>query len=277
MPYAQVHGARLYYETDGAGEALVFIHELAGDHRSWAPQLQAFARTHRCITYSARGYVPSSVPTEGTAYSQKQAGADAIALLDHLGIARAHFVGLSMGGFATVQIGIDYPERVLSLSIASCGSGAEKSVYAQKQADFRQMADEIDAQGVQAFVRRCQADPTRASFQQADPRGWRQFCDRLGEHSDLGMSLTLRHVQGARPSLWDLQDDLARVQAPALILCGDQDDPCLVPSVFLLRTLPRARLAVLPGCGHVLNLEVPDAFNALLRQFLSSLPAARPG
>lgn len=271
MPYAEVNATRLYYEMVGAGEPVVFIHELAGDYRSWEPQLRAFARSHHCVTYSARGYLPSAVPEHGEAYSQKQAAADAIGLLDQLGIERAHFVGLSMGGFATVQIGLDYPERVRSLTIASCGSGSEKQFYAEKQAAFHLMSDEVREHGVQAFIRRCEVDATRASFKQQDPRGWQEFCSMLGEHSDLGMSLTLRYVQGARPSLWDLEDQLARIQAPALILCGDQDDPCLVPSLFLLRTLPNARLAVVPGCGHVLNLEAPETFNHLLGQFLASL------
>lgn len=275
MPIAQLADVNLYYEIDGAGQAVVFIHELAGDYRSWEPQARAFARRWRCVVYSARGYLPSSIPQDGSAYSQKQAAADAIGLLDALGIQKAHFVGLSMGGFATTQIGLDFPERVLSLTIASCGSGSERHLYAQKQAAFHAMSEEIREQGVQAFVRRCEHDATRESFQRRDPRGWREFCRMLGEHDDLGMSHTLRHVQGARPSLWDFESRLAQVQVPVLVMCGDQDEPCLMPSLFLARTFPQAQLAVLPGCGHVLNLEEPDEFNRILGRFLESIDVSR--
>lgn len=271
MPSTSINGFDLYYETAGSGPALVFIHELAGDYRSWEPQMRAFARSHLCVTYSARGYLPSSVPADDAAYSQKQAAADAIGLLDHLGIERAHFVGLSMGGFATVQIGLDYPERVLSLTIASCGSGSERHVYHEKQAAFHRMAQEIRQQGVKVFVDACATDTTRNSFMRKDPRGWAEFCGHLSDHSPEGMAKTLQQVQGGRPSLWDLSESLSDITAPALILCGDLDEPVLQPSLFLSRTLRNADLAIVPGSGHVLNLEEPDTFNQLLRNFLARI------
>ncbi len=233
--------------------------------------MRAFARSHRCISYSARGYLPSSVPDDDSAYSQKQAAADAIGLLDHLGIDRAHFVGLSMGGFATVQIGLDYPERVLSLTIASCGSGSERHMYEQKRAAFHHMAQEIRHNGVKVFVDACSTDPTRTSFMRKDPRGWAEFCEQLSDHSAEGMAKTLANVQGGRPSLWDFAEPLANITAPALILCGDLDEPVLQPSLFLARTLPNAVLAIVPGSGHVLNLEEPETFNHLLRSFLARI------
>lgn len=270
MPHAFVNGVDLYFETVGGGPPLVFIHELAGDYRSWEPQLRAFARRHTCITFSARGYLPSGVPTDPHVYSQRQSAADVIGLLDHLGIDRAHLVGLSMGGFVTLQAGLDFPRRVRSMTIAGCGSGSEPHRYAEKRAAFRAMSQQVAAEGVLAFVRACETEPTRASFRARDPRGWTEFIVRLAEHDPAGLSLTLHQVQGSRPSLWDFEDALRRTRIPALILCGDQDEPCLQPSLFLARTLADARLAVLPGCGHVLNLEEPALFNAFLRDFLAT-------
>src|SRR5690348_18325945 len=75
-------GVRLYVEETGAGLPVLFLHEFAGDHRSWEPQVRALSRRYRCVTYSARGYPPSDVPDDPGAYSQARAVADAIAVLD---------------------------------------------------------------------------------------------------------------------------------------------------------------------------------------------------
>src|SRR2546426_8468737 len=101
-------GVRLYYEETGAGTAVVFVHEFAGDHRSWEPQLRHFSRRYRCIAYNARGYPPSDVPQELERYSQARARDDIRCVLDALGIQRAHVVGLSMGAFATLHFGMVY-------------------------------------------------------------------------------------------------------------------------------------------------------------------------
>ncbi|HEY7200475.1 MAG TPA: alpha/beta fold hydrolase, partial [Candidatus Dormibacteraeota bacterium] len=91
MGYATADdGVRLYWEETGSGTPVLLVHEFAGDHRSWEPQVRELGRTHRCVTYAARGYPPSDVPTEVDRYSQERAVADAVAVLDHLGIERAH-------------------------------------------------------------------------------------------------------------------------------------------------------------------------------------------
>ena len=111
-------GVTLHAEETGQGEPLLFVHEFAGDHRSWEPQVRFFSAAYRCVTYAARGYPPSDVPTDPAAYSQERAVADAIAVLDGLGIGRAHVVGLSMGGFTALHLALGHPERVLSAVVA---------------------------------------------------------------------------------------------------------------------------------------------------------------
>src|ERR671912_2392376 len=118
---------RLYFESTGAGTPIVFVHEFGGNHWSWEPQVSYFSRRHRCIAYAARGYPPSDVPAEVARYSQARAAADIAAVMDGAGIERAHVVGLSMGAFATLHLGLDHPERALSLVVAGIGYGAEKS------------------------------------------------------------------------------------------------------------------------------------------------------
>ena len=128
-------GVQLHYEETGSGTPLVFVHEFAGDHRSWEPQLRHFGRRYRVIAYSARGYPPSDVPASPQAYGQDRATDDILAILDHLGIAKAHICGLSMGAFATLHFGFRYPERAISLCVAGCGSGAEPDTRQRFQAD----------------------------------------------------------------------------------------------------------------------------------------------
>ena len=112
-------GHRLYVEQHGSGEPILFIHEFAGDHRSWKPQVDHFRDRYQCIVYAARGYPPSDVPSELDAYSQARAVDDALAVLDGLRIDRAHVVGLSMGGFCALHLGLRAPERANSLVVGA--------------------------------------------------------------------------------------------------------------------------------------------------------------
>ena len=180
MPHAQSpDGTRLYYEEAGSGYPLLFIHEFAGDHASWEPQLCHFARRYRCIAYNARGYPPSDVPEDAGAYSQELAVADAIAVLDHLGIERAHVVGLSMGGFATIHIGLRHPDRASALVVAGCGYGAPKDARGGFQRETQAVADRLEREGAETVGADYALGPTRVQFQNKDPRGWATFRDRL--------------------------------------------------------------------------------------------------
>ena len=276
MAYATTDdGVRLYYEETGEGVPIVFVHEFAGDHRSWEPQVRFFSRRHRCIAYAARGYPPSDVPESALSYSQTRAAADIAAVLDGAGVERAHVVGLSMGGFATLHFGLDYPERALSLVAAGIGYGAEKT----REAEFRQAA-ELAAQGFEtrgsrAFAEVYGSSAARVQFEAKDPRGWREFVDQLAEHSPLGSANTMRGVQAARPSLYDLEDRLKRLTVPTLIVAGDEDDNSLQPSIFLKRTIPASGLLVLAKTGHTINLEEPAAFNQAVADFLAQVAAGR--
>jgi pimeloyl-ACP methyl ester carboxylesterase len=264
-------GVTLYVEEAGRGFPVLFVHEFAGDHRSWEPQVRALSRRYRCITYNARGYPPSGVPPDPAAYSQARAVADAVAVLDGLGVDRAHVVGLSMGGFATLHLGLRHPDRARSLVVAACGYGAPP----EKRDAFREesivIADAFAAEGAAAVAERYAVGPARVQFQNKDPRGWAEFAAQLAEHSAQGSALTMRGVQAERPSLYDLTDELRALEVPTLIVSGDEDEGCLEPSLMLKRTIPTAGLAVLPKTGHTCNLEEPDAFNRLLERFFADV------
>jgi 3-oxoadipate enol-lactonase len=125
MPHAVTKdNVRLHFEEAGSGTPIIFLHEFAADHTNWEPQMRYFSRGHRCIAYSARGYTPSDVPPTSDVYTYRHFYTDALAVLDHLGIAKAHFIGLSMGSYSSLQVGLNAPERALSMTLAAVGSGS---------------------------------------------------------------------------------------------------------------------------------------------------------
>ncbi len=262
-------GVALHTEITGTGEPLLFIHEFAGDHRSWEPQVRYFSASYRCITYAARGYLPSDVPTDPGAYSQDRAVADAIAVLDGAGVQRARVVGLSMGGFATLHLLMRHPDRVAAAVVAGAGYGAHPDRQAAFRAESEAIAAAFEAEGASQVARRYAVGPARVQFQNKNPRGWAEFAAALGEHSAVGAALTMRGVQAARPSLYALRDELAAITAPVLILVGDEDEGCLEPALMLRRTISSSGLAVLPQTGHTANLEEPGLFNAAVDRFLA--------
>ena len=264
-------GVKLHAEETGHGEPLLFVHEFAGDHRSWEPQVRFFSAAYRCVTYAARGYPPSEVPTDPGAYSQERAVADAIAVLDGLKIRRAHVVGLSMGGFTALHLAFGHPGRVLSAVVAGAGYGAEPERADAFRSESVLTAAAFAAEGAAKVAERYATGPARVQFQNKNPRGWAEFAKALAGHSSLGSALTMRGVQAGRPSLYAFADGLARITAPVLILVGDEDEGCLEPALMLKRTIPTAGLTVLPRTGHTANLEEPDVFNRAVDSFLSSV------
>jgi 3-oxoadipate enol-lactonase len=264
---------RLYYEEVGQGTPILFVHEFASDHRGWEPQLREFGKRYRCITYSARGYTPSDVPADKDAYSYKHVMGDCVAVLDHLKIGKAHLVGLSMGGYTCLQVALNYPDRARSMTLAGTGAGSERWYTDEFHANSRAIADQYQRAGAAAVAKTYGLGPARIPFAIKDPRGFAEFTRQLAEHDATGAGNTSRGFQGARPSLYDFEAEIRRMTIPALIVVGDEDDRCIEPSLFLKQTIAASGLVVLPKTGHVVNLEEPDLFNALLGDFLTRADA----
>jgi pimeloyl-ACP methyl ester carboxylesterase len=264
---------KLYYEEVGSGIPIVFVHEFAGDSRSYEMQIRYFGQRYRCIAFNARGYPPSDVPESGEAYSQERARDDVRAVLDALRIDKAHIVGLSMGGFAVLHFGFTYPDRTRSLVIAGCGYGAAPDKRAQFAAEAEAAAKSFEQSGMAKAAEAYALGPTRVQFQNKDPRGWREFADQLAEHSTEGSARTMRGVQARRPSLFELVDKMKTISAPTLIMTGDEDWPCLEPGLLMKRTIPSAALVVMPNAGHTINLEDPTAFNQHIAEFFHTVDA----
>jgi pimeloyl-ACP methyl ester carboxylesterase len=264
-------GVKLHYEETGAGAPIVFVHEFAGDWRSWEHQLRYFGRRYRCIAYNARGFPPSDVPDSVERYSQDRARDDIKAVLDALKIDKAHIVGLSMGGFATLHFGFTYPERARSLVIAGCGYGAAPAERQKFAEEAERSASQFERLGMAKASETYAIGPTRVQFQNKDPRGWKEFAEQLAEHSSEGAALTMRGVQKRRPSLFDLVEKMRTIAAPTLIMTGDEDWSCLEPALLMKRTIPTAGLVVMANAGHLINLEEPDAFNRHLADFFHAV------
>jgi pimeloyl-ACP methyl ester carboxylesterase len=277
MPKASIDGVTLYHEVTGRGYPLLFAHEFAGDYRSWEPQVRYFARRYQVITYNARGYPPSDVPEDLNAYSQERAAGDIVGLLQHLNIPQAHLVGLSMGGYAVLHVGLSHPAVARSLVVAGCGYGSVSSERARFQQDSSKIADRLQREGMPAVAEVYAKGPTRVQFEDKDPRGWREFAGQLATHSATGSALTLLGVQGRRPSVYALEGQMRQLRVPTLIVTGDEDEPCLEPALFMKRAIPTAGLVVMPKCGHTINIEEPDAFNRILSDFLTVVEAGKWG
>jgi pimeloyl-ACP methyl ester carboxylesterase len=278
MPFATTDdGVKLHYEEAGSGTPVVFVHEFAGDARSWEPQVRHFSRRYRCIAYNARGYPPSDVPGDVERYSQERARDDIRCVLDALGIQRAHVVGLSMGAFATLHFGITYGYRAISLTVAGGGYGAHPAHYAQFQADARQNAEFIRREGMARFAATYGHGPTRVQLQSKDPRGFEEFIRQLGEHSAAGSAATMLGYQARRPSLYALTEEMKRIDVPTLVIAGDEEEPALEACLLMKRCIATAGLAILPRSGHAINLEEPALFNQLLADFFHQVEAGRWG
>jgi proline iminopeptidase len=275
MPHATTRDdVRIYFEEAGQGTPIIFLHEFAADYTNWEPQMRYFSRGHRCITYSARGYTPSDVPA-GEVYTYEHFYTDALAVLDHLKIERAHLVGLSMGAYSSLQIGLNAPQRALSMTLAGVGSGSEIENLDNWRKQCRANAEQFEMLGSAEVAKVTREAPSRIPFLVKDPRGHADFYAALARHDSRGSANTMRGFQGGRPSIYTLTDAIKAVATPALIICGDEDDPCVGASLFLKKHLPAAGLAMFPKSGHVLNLEEPALFNESVERFVTLVEAGR--
>ncbi len=267
MPMARVNGVSLYYEVTGKGPPLVLVHGFACGIRSWDPQVRVLSRARRIIIYDVRGHGISEAPPDPAAYSQAISVEDLRALLIHLKILRTAVGGLSMGGNVALNFALAHPKMVSALIVADTGAGSDNT--AEWIAGAHAFADVLEQRGMEAFADIASANALFARYIAQGPEAERFIRSCLMTHRAHGLAHTAREVLAKRPTIYSLEPRLKEIRVPTLLIVGEHDEPCLKVHSFMARVIPRAKQVVLPGVGHLTNLEAPAAFNAAVRRFLA--------
>ncbi|MDX1460600.1 MAG: alpha/beta fold hydrolase [Xanthomonadales bacterium] len=264
MPFVTVNGVRLHYRESGHGqETIVFSHGLLMSGDMFARQVHALSNRYRCIAYDHRGQGHSEVTESG--YDMDTLAGDAAALIEALGAAQCHFVGLSMGGFVGMRLAIHRPELLRSLVLMETSADPEPhKIKYRAMAWFGRLFGFRPLLGPVTkimFGRSFLADPDMR--EQRD--FWRQHflnLDRAG---------TFRAAQGVidREGVFER---LSQIQAPTLVLVGDEDIATTPAKAERIRqNIPRAKLTVIAGAGHSSSIEQPDRVTTEIRDFLEHL------
>lgn len=251
-------GVRIHYEAQGDGPCVVLSHSLACHSAMWEPQAAWLRDRYRVVCIDTRGHGLSAAPPGP--YTLEELVADTVAVLDHHGVARVHFVGLSMGGMIGQLLALAHPERVASLTLADTTSrfppGSEQ-VWAERIAT-------ATGQGMEALV-----EPTLARWFTADYRA--RGGEALERVAAMIRSTPVAGYVGcchAIPRI-DTTGRLGEIRCPALVIVGEDDPGTPVAMAKAIHdAIPGSELVVIPKASHLCNLERPDAFNRVLGGFL---------
>lgn len=272
LPEISVDGVRIHYEEHGAGQPILLFNELAADMRGWEAQVRHFARSYRLITFNYRGYPPSSVPTDVSAYAHEILVADALALLAGLDVDQAYLVGHGTGGNLALGAALAAPERVKGLVLAGSGAGSGDPDWQKKSLSF---SGKISSEGAAALTESVTSAPQRQPFLDKDPLGWRGLIGNTKAFDAQGLANFVANGIAMRPSFLDLEAEITRFEKPVLVAVGDRDYPAFEPSLLVARTAPFAGLSVVPYCGHSIIMEEAAEFNRLLQDFLTRVDQGR--
>jgi proline iminopeptidase len=163
------------------------------------------------------------------------------------------------------------------MTLAGVGSGSSLENLDSFRTQCRATAEQFETLGSLKVAEVTREAPGRIPFLVKDPRGHADFYASLARHNAKGSANTMRSFQGGRPSIYTMTDAIRNAATPALIICGDEDDNCVEPSLFLKKHLPAAGLTFFPKSGHVLNLEEPALFNEMVERFITLVEAGRWG
>ncbi len=261
MPYAEVNGARLYYEQHGSGDDLVFLHGAGGNHVSWWQQLAFFSSTYRCTTFDARGW---GLSKGDMAVGRWTLGTDLVALLDHLRVERTHVVAQSMGGRAVAGLTRLAPHKIRSLVLCGTTAGATND-------RIRELQDELKDERGEGGLRE---HALAKAFAEASP----------------GLALLYRQINALNPPRpkgflgrppptyrGSMHDPLSGLGVPVLFVVGEHD---LITSPEMIREaralIPGATSHEIAGAGHSAYFEMPGEWNAVVRGFLEAVGERGP-
>ena len=240
MPYLEREGVQIFYETSGRGSALLLTHGIGGSGRMWQRQAEALQGQYQVIRWDIRGHGRSDRPAAPSNYSEAVTVADMAAILDACGAQRAVIGGLSLGGYMSLAFQLAHPERTRALVLCDCGPGTRHPE--------RQEGSSAGDDAVEAF-------------------------------NDLGLDDVPGAMGEAPPRLMLTQVDdrvlrsLDQIKVPTLVVVGARDTAYLAATQYIAAKIPGAKRLVLDNAGHASNIDQPAAFNAVVSEFLSSLPS----
>jgi 3-oxoadipate enol-lactonase len=265
--FLATNGARIYYEVDGSGEPIVFIHAGVANLRMWDDQVAALRDDYRVIRYDTRGF--GRTETDAVEFSNR---ADIAALMDHLGERSAHVVGLSRGGQIALDFTLEYPDRVRSLVVAAGGIGGYESPASAPESDFEEAERLLEAKewdGISEWETAYWADGP------GQPKGRVDPAVRAKVHDWILTNYRAEKTEGTpQPLDPPAIGRLAELKVPVLAMAGTLDEPGTTESMrHLAGAVPGARLEIFEGSAHMLNLEQPEHFNTVLREFLEGTRA----
>jgi 3-oxoadipate enol-lactonase len=270
MPTAQVNGVDLYYEVQGSGEPVLLIMGFTAHSMLWMMQVPALAQRFQVITFDNRGAGRSAVPPGP--YTTRQMADDAAALLDHLGIARAHVVGWSMGGMIAQELALAYPQKVNRLVLLASLARAEQ--YADAWLRYMEQAAQLVGAGSldrAGFALNTMPWLYTASFMTRPEMVAMALQQTLADPYPATPAGVAAQAEACRRHLFgDALDRLKGITAPTLVLVGAED--ILTPPAYsraMAERIPGARLQVLERGGHGMPIEYPQEVNAALLAFLS--------
>jgi len=260
MPTTPVNGLSLYYEENGKGYPVAFLHGFAGSTQMWEPQVSIFSKDYKFITYDARGHGQSQSPSSPDQYSADIVAEDLYQLLSKLDITRAVLGGLSMGGYECLRFYLRYPEVVTALILIDTGPGYRNTAHmAEWNRQLEVQASLLETEGITAFA----DDPLTRTMCSYTPR------ERMLKYNPIGLANMARTVVAQHDS--QVIEHLSEIKVPTLILVGEYDTPFLKAADYMAKTIPGAQRVTIPQSGHAVNLDNVLAFNQAVLTFLHEL------
>jgi pimeloyl-ACP methyl ester carboxylesterase len=252
MPTLIAHNIKLYYETTGQGQPLIFIHGLGSSTRDWEFQVPAFSSDHQVIVFDLRGHGQSDKPAGP--YSIKLFAADLAGLLTGLGISSAHVVGISLGGAVALQFALDYAPAIKTLTVVNSGPSLGGTLE-QAQQEIERRVGLVQQYGMRSMGQA--PAPEHAALREA-------FVERWAENDPNAYIEATRAMLG-----WNVADQLGAIHCPTLIIAADQDYTPVALKEAYVKLLPHAELAVIANAHHAVPIERPQEFNTVLARFLA--------
>ena len=264
MPKAHVNGIDVYYEYQGSGLPVLFSHSFTSDCTMWSLQTPVFSKRCQFITYDIRGMGRTDSPAGP--YSLDQHTEDLYQLVRHLGLSEFVLGGLSIGGMITVHFALAHQELLKGAIIADSAAARPDTPLLTHPDDMIDLAQRL---GMAGLADHMIDNKLLAPHLQDNPYAIKEYRDRMAQNNVIGYCSGLRALSRMR----DRTGELGQITVPTLIIVGDMDEPFVEPSKLMHDRIAGSRLVVIPGAGHLANIEQPAAFTDAVVSFLDGLPA----